>query len=484
LIKQFGNGKLRADPEIWTMTRLSHCRYHAAFLLERMNAPNVRAHLGEVESVFDDVQVAWRYATENCQLAQIQELAQGFLSYYGLHSWYRAGSGALELYQQALACYGPDTQDPDQQATLSYLFESAGSLQGLATAHEAAVAAFRKALATTAAHDHIRRGRLHRKLADVWVAMNQHERGHELYSLAEAELVQSSQRGAAWWNEWLRIEMQWMELYYWENRPDEMAKLAHQINPVLEQHGSLMQRMRYLNLLGMMALRRDRYFYSSDAIAYTGEALALSLETGNLSEIAVRHFYHGFSHLWSDHLDEAETQLEIVRKMTQQNADLTLLSRAVTYLTLVYRKRGDTERVREFAAQTLRIAAEAKLPQYTGTARAHLAWLAWRAGDVTETKRQAWAAIKDWGGMGEAQSVVAYRWFALFPLLGVALQEENIADAVQWAQHMIESSQFRLPDELTALLARAVAARENDREDELRRLLRQALQLAHELHYI
>jgi hypothetical protein len=34
------------------------------------------------------------------------------------------------------------------------------------------------------------------------------------------------------------------------------------------------------------------------------------------------------------------------------------------------------------------------------------------------------------------------------------------------------------------LLARAVAARENDREDELRRLLRQALQLAHELHYI
>jgi hypothetical protein len=242
--------------------------------------------------------------------------------------------------------------------------------------------------------------------------------------------------------------------------------------------------VRYLYVLGMMALRRDRYFHSSDAITYSGEALALSLETGNLGEIASRHFYYGFSHLWSDHLDEAETHLQIARETTEQNGDLTLLARALTYLAVVYRKRGDIERVRVFAAQSLRIAGEANMPQYTGMARAQYAWLAWRTGDLVETKRQAGAAIEDWGGLGQAQSVVPFRWFALFPLMGVALQEENVEDAVQWAQHLITPPQQRLPDDLTSLLEQAVAAGENGPVDAVGDLLRQAIQLARASHYI
>ncbi len=275
-----------------------------------------------------------------------------------------------------------------------------------------------------------------------------------------------------------------MELYYWQNRPDDMAELARRIDPLIEQHGSVTQRVRFLYLLGMMAVRRDRYYYSSNAITYTGAALALSLETGNLGEIASRHFYHGFSHLWSDHLDKAETYLQIAREMTEQNGDLTLLTRALTYLALVYRKRGDIERVRVSAAQGLRVSGEAKMPQYTGMARAQYAWLAWRAGDLIETKRQSAAAIEHWGGLGQAQSVVPFRWFALFPLLGVALQEDNIEDAIESAQHLITSPQQRLPDDLTALLAQAVAAGDRGTKDEVRGLLHQALHLARELHYI
>jgi hypothetical protein len=66
--------------------------------------------------------------------------------------------------------------------------------------------------------------------------------------------------------------------------------------------------------------------------------------------------------------------------MTEQNGDLTWLSRAMTYLTVVYRKRGNSEHVREYAAYTLRIAGAQKMPQYTGIAHAQYAWLAWCAG--------------------------------------------------------------------------------------------------------
>lgn len=484
LVKQYGSTKLQAEPDAWAVTRLRHCRYFAAFLVERMSAPDARLHAGEIEHLFDDMQMAWRYAVEHRQLAEIQQFSAGFQVYYRLHSWYRAGTGALALYQRALACFDPDTQNPEQRTTLAYLYESIGELQGLTTAHQAALTALEQALEYIADDDCIRRGSLYGKMADAWVAMNRHEQAHEVYTQAESVLAQAPQRMAAWWREWLRIQTQRMELYYWQNRPADMAALARQIRTPVEQHGSVMQRVRYLALLGMMALRRDRHFHSSDAIAYSSEALALSLQTGNLSEIASRQFYCGFSHLWSDHFDEAETHLQIARAMTEQNGDPTLLSRAVTYLALVYRKRDELARVREYAAYTLRVAEEAKLPQYTGSARAHFAWLAWRAGDLAETKRQAESAIADWGGLGEAQSVVAYRWYALFPLLGVALQEEDIGRAVEWAQHMITSSQAGLPDALTALLGQAVAANENGLGDVASDLLQQALRLARELHYI
>ena len=81
----------------------------------------------------------------------------------------------------------------------------------LTTAYEAGLAAFENALQTTAEHDYIRRGRLYGKVADVWVAMNRHERGHEFYTLAESVLSQAPQRIVAWWSEWLRIKLQRMD---------------------------------------------------------------------------------------------------------------------------------------------------------------------------------------------------------------------------------------------------------------------------------
>jgi tetratricopeptide (TPR) repeat protein len=253
---------------------------------------------------------------------------------------------------------------------------------------------------------------------------------------------------------------------------------------VVEQHGAVTQRIHYLNILAMMALQRDRYFNSNDAITYSRQALALSLETANLGKIADMHFRLGFSYLWNEYLNEAEKALQRAREMAEQSHDLVLLTRALSYLAVVYRKRGDIERVREYAAYGLRIAGEAKMPQYTGSARAQLAWLAWRASDLAETKQEAAAAIEAWGKLGRTQSVMPFHWFALFPLLGVALQEEEIEQAVQWAQHLITPPQQRLPDDLATLLAWAVAAGEKGQWSTASDLLRHALQLARALHYI
>jgi predicted ATPase/DNA-binding CsgD family transcriptional regulator len=484
LMKQYGRDKLRANPELWTAARLQHCRHYAALLNERMSASDASSHLNEIEQMFDDLQAAWRFAVGNQQLAEIQQLAAGFLVYYRRHSWYRAGPDALTLYQQALACFDPNTVDCDHRAAIACLHESLGDLQALATAHKDALAAYEQAFGNAAETDYVRRGRLYGKIADVWVAMNRHGQGDTAYRLAESVLESAPQRDTSWWVEWFRIKTQRLELFYWQNRPDDMASIVSEIQPLIEQHGSVTQQLRYLYLLGMMALRRDNYFCSEDAIVYTDKALALSLKTGNLGEIAYRYFSHGFSHLWSNHLDEAETNLQIAREMTEENGDLTLLSRTLAYITVIYRKRGNIEHVQEYAAYGLRIAGKAKMPQYTGMARAQYAWLAWRAGDLAETIRQAQAAISDWGGLGSTKDNVPFYWFALFPLLGVALQDGEIAQSAEYAQRMLMSPQQRLPDNLTDLLERAVATWTSGQPDTTSDLLCQAFQLAQRLDYV
>jgi ATP/maltotriose-dependent transcriptional regulator MalT len=198
--------------------------------------------------------------------------------------------------------------------------------------------------------------------------------------------------------------------------------------------------------------------------------------------MAYRYFSHGFCHLWSDQLDEAEAYLQIARQMTEQNGDLSLLAWALAYLTVVYRKRGNKESVRDFADYSLRIAEEANMPQYVGMARTQYAWLAWCAGDLAEVKRQVRDAIAVWGGLSAIN--IPFYWFALFPLMGVALQEEDFEQAVHCAQHMLTPFQQRLPDDLADMMDRAIASWKDGQPDVANDLLHQAVQLAQELHYV
>jgi tetratricopeptide (TPR) repeat protein len=344
--------------------------------------------------------------------------------------------------------------------------------------------AYQEALQHAAEGDFTRRSRLYSKIADAWVGMNQLEPAYRHYALAESVLEDAPQRDSAWWLEWLGIKLQQIDLYYWQNRPGDMTAQARRIQPLIEQHGSATQRARYLYLMGLMALRRDRYLNSQDAVTYAEEALALSQQTGNLRDTAYRYFNYAFSLLWIERFDEAERYLQIARERTEQSGDLALLTRVITYLAVVYRKREETEHVREYAAHALRIAFEANMPQYAGMAHAQYAWLAWRVGDLAEAKQRAEVAIEYWDGLGPAQSVIPFQWTALFPLMGVALQCGDIGQAARCAQRLLAPELQGLPADLATLLEHVVAVSENGQRDAVKDTLHQALRLARELHYI
>lgn len=470
LMKQYGLTKLAHDEE--TQTRWRHCRYFAG----RM----VAGQPEQIEAEFDDIQAAWRFAIDNKALPEIEQLATGFATYYRLQSWYKAGSDSVALYERALDCFAPGANPP---ATIC-LCESLGHLSKLFGAPDRAMNYFERALAETDPTHSIRRGYLYREIGGVYVMLNEHEQAHNCYDRAESTLNQAEERNTAWWHEWTCLQTERMWLYYWGNRVDDMIALDSRVRTLVDQYGLPTMRARYQLGLAGMAMRRDRYFHSKDAIAAGRRALAISLETGNLESIASCHFSLGVSLLWSDHLDEAEKLLQLARELTEQSGDLTLLARAVTYLSVVYRKHDDLAHVQEYAAHTLRVAGEAKMPQYTGIAHAQYAWLALREGNMNETEQQAQAAIDDWGGLAEARTVIPFRWLALFPLMGVALEKENIEQAVQWSRHLLLPLQMRLPDVLAATLERAVIAWDAGNANETNNVLREAFKLAQMMRYV
>jgi hypothetical protein len=96
-----------------------------------------------------------------------------------------------------------------------------------------------------------------------------------------------------------------------------------------------------------------------------------------------------------------------------------------------------------------------QMPDYIGTAHAHTAWLAWRAGNLPEVRVRGQQALDAWRG---ASLVYGFQWTALWPLIGVAFAENQIAEAIVYARALLDSQQQRPTEVLEAALAEAVRA--------------------------
>ena len=104
------------------------------------------------------------------------------------------------------------------------------------------------------------------------------------------------------------------------------------------------------------------------------------------------------------------------------------------------------------------------------------AWLAWQDGCQDEVVRLAAEIEKR--ELTTLGSGAMYRWVYLFPLLAVRLRANETEAAVAAARQLIDPSQMRLPDDLTAALVGACDAWEQGNSTEATRCLTEALALA------
>jgi hypothetical protein len=77
-----------------------------------------------------------------------------------------------------------------------------------------------------------------------------------------------------------------------------------------------------------------------------------------------------------------------------------------------------------------------------------------------------------------------FQWTAHWPLIGVALAQEQVSEAVEHARALLEPAQMGLPDALAVQLIQAIAARAADDREAARAALDRAEALAQEMGYL
>jgi DNA-binding SARP family transcriptional activator len=397
-----------------------------------------------------------------------------------------ANAEAIALSQRGLAllAMAPEaaSQQEWQRTMILQLYEQIGDILALTNQHEEARHAYQCALAQAAPSDWVSQARLYRKIAQTWETQRRFEDALQIYSRAEAILDRdSADTTTEWWQEWIEIQNGRIFIHFWLAQVQEITELVEKTRPVVERSGTRAQRATFFQNVYLMSLRRDRGVVPEETLGYARSALAARQEAGSATEIAFARFQLGFAYLFYGDLDEAEAHMQAALAVGERAGDVVLQSCCLTYLTIVYRKRGQMEETSRYASRALRVATSLHWLEDVAMARANLAWVAWRQGKLSEAQANARAALDGWKAL---QFDYPFHWTALWPLISIALAQDQFSEAINYARMLLAPQQLALPDALRTAIEAATQAWDSGRLEAACAHLQQAAALAGEMGYL
>lgn len=392
-----------------------------------------------------------------------------------------AHEDALAALEKALGLLAALPDDPARVEMAAQLQEELGDLCELLAQHGRARNAYASALAITTAADVIAQARLHRKIGK---SLENERVGYDhaaaQYETAEMLLgLPDEDAGAAWWEEWCQVQIERLLLMYWWNRPDEMAQQVQRVQPTIERHGTPLQRAALFSNLSRRLNLSNRYVPSDAALAYARAALAALPPATSLEVLGPYQFGLGFNLLWHGDSAEAQVALSAALALARQTGDITLQARCLTYLAISQRRQGHDAAVADVARRGLTVAESAGMLDYVGAGRGSLAWLARRQHNPVEAERFALAALEAWRQLPMPYPLC---WQALWPLIGVTLAQDRLADAMPHVQLLCDPSQQKLPASIEEPLIACLAAWDAGQPAVAGDILMHALDLAQQMH--
>jgi tetratricopeptide (TPR) repeat protein len=260
-----------------------------------------------------------------------------------------------------------------------------------------------------------------------------------------------------------------------------MSQVVEDTQPTLDQYGTLDQRVQLVRGLFRRNLIRDRYQVSEETLSYMPAHLAMSQKTGSPIDMAWHRFCTGCCHLWRGDLGLARQELRAALTLTEQAEHTLLQAWCLSQKNILLRRAGAVEEARRRPAPQLTPGAPATMSHYVATSEANQAWVAWRDGDLDAAEEHAHAALS----ILQSMSWVSWFWWmALWPLIGVMLARERLAEAIEYARPLLDETQERMPEAVERQVEAAIAAWEAGKADQAHNALNRAVELAEEAGYL
>jgi len=408
----------------------------------------------------------------------------------------RAGEAAMQVYanaeavtafQQAAALLEAGTppgqmQQEQRWKEVAVIYTALGDIFSLTGRSQEARQVYQKGMASIPAREYIWRARLLRKTASTWNLASDnpldtfHVNARQTFQEAERILELAEVRSSReWQQEWIQLQLD--QLFPLRGSVDEMTAIIEKAQPIVEEYGTAEQQGKFFQAVIARDGKRNRYAGSEQSLLYRRNALAKVLQTDNKDLIGFAHFILGNGLMFSNQLDEAEEQMRTAMNLAEQIGSTPLLVRCLTFLPIILRRRGQVEEVRGVITRALAMPEARNIAIIKG----NRAWIAWRDGNMVEAEAYGRASLEE---RQDRQPANAFRWVGLWPLIGVMLAQEKIAEAMNYAGMLLDATQQSPPEQLSVLLESALRAWKAGQQQEAYVLLQQAISLAENMDYL
>jgi len=297
--------------------------------------------------------------------------------------------------------------------------------------------------------DVVRRARLQLRVGRTFELQNGYDDALQEYQSAEDILTAAptTERQQAWHAGWIEVHGHRLWNFYWTGKTQAMVDSLQLLHEPLHRHGSSAQKAQYFQLCALQRMRSERFLISEETLEFARLARSM-VSSANPSELPMLQLTFAFSLLFHGCTDEALPAMQEALEAAERAGDVAVQCRALTYLMIIWRRRGDIKSATAIADRTRALASSSQMHHYIGAAEATLGWAALREGRATVARTRCEAALASW--QRARPGIFPFQWMAVLPLATALLELGASASALQHLQIVLQDSQQQLPDELSS----------------------------------
>ncbi|CCN72245.1 protein kinase domain-containing protein [Vibrio nigripulchritudo] len=255
-----------------------------------------------------------------------------------------------------------------------------------------------------------------------------------------------------WWQTWLQINNAELNVQYWLGKPDHIQAIHIKVEPVvlaLADHHQLAT--HYDNLL-LFYLREQQYVLNESQLDVALKGIEAAKLSGNKSLIANALFTKGFCLCHIQKVQPALDYLEEALSYAETLNDKVLQTRCYTYLTVVYRLKGDIKNTRKYANVSLKLSENVSMNDYIAAALANLSWCYLKEQEKDLAISHLIQSLNKWEDLS-SRYPFPFLWLSHLHALTLyqidkGFAEEYIPDVSAFATRLLDKNQAWLTQEI------------------------------------